>query len=97
MGKFILATAVSIMLSGSASAADKFNNLQHAAAKIAVYGMLRAPLDPTTSQMVDALLGSMSQAERTQALAAETVLAKNYKREFCEAVGSDIATIEHRN
>lgn len=65
MRKFILATAVSILLSSSAGAAD-MRDMQHAAAKLAVYGTMCAPLSGSLSEMVGLLLQSMGETERNK-------------------------------
>jgi hypothetical protein len=95
MRKFILATAVSILLSISAGAAD-MRDMQHAAAKLAVYGTTCAPLSGSLSEMVGLLLQSMGEAERTQAIASATVLAKSYGGAFCDAVRPDVEQLERK-
>ncbi len=95
MRKLILAIAVSVLLSSSAAAKDNMRDLQSAAAKLAVYGVMCAPLSARLSETTELLLQSMGQAERSQAIAAETVLAKSYGTAFCDAVRSDIEKIEH--
>jgi hypothetical protein len=58
--------------------------------------LMCAPLSESLSKMTGVLLDSMGGAERAQALASETVLAKSYGGLYCDAVRPAVEQLEHK-